>query len=165
MTLFDESKVINALHPEKAEVGKKYYFNDSIYLLKCAVEGRDPANAGVLASVDDGASPFEKMNECSWEYVYPYEEEQQKKRMTYRQLSEWLAKGNGQYTADNYLNIYTELSYYNSQDNSNDEVSDGCTIRAWGSDEWIEPTVDVYLRDCKHISQDEIDDIAYRDGC
>ena len=33
--------------------------------------------------------------------------------------------------------------------NENKEVSTKLKIRRWGSDEWIEPTVDVYNKDCK----------------
>ena len=29
------------------------------------------------------------------------------------------------------------------------ELPEEYTIRRWGSDEWIEPTVDVYEEDCK----------------
>ena len=38
MAQFDESKVINVLHPEKAKVGKKYWYSDSIMFLKEYVE-------------------------------------------------------------------------------------------------------------------------------
>ena len=34
MAQFYESKVINALHLEKAEVGRKYWVSESIYNLK-----------------------------------------------------------------------------------------------------------------------------------
>ena len=38
MAQFDESKVINTLHPEKAEIGKKYWYADNIASLKYYVE-------------------------------------------------------------------------------------------------------------------------------
>ena len=31
----------------------------------------------------------------------------------------------------------------------NNEVASGIKIRTWDSDEWVEPTVDIYERDCK----------------
>lgn len=34
MAVFDESKVINALHKDKAEIGKKYWVSDNIVDLK-----------------------------------------------------------------------------------------------------------------------------------
>lgn len=38
MAKFEERKVINALHPEKAEVGKKYWCSDELLYLKEEVE-------------------------------------------------------------------------------------------------------------------------------
>lgn len=161
MAVFDESKVISTLHKDKAEVGKRYYFSDYIGLLNQRVERDNSQSTGELIRITDDTDCCFIIDGFKYALLYPYEEPP-KKRMTYRQLSEWLAKGNGQYTTDYYLIICTELSYCNGYDNSNDEVPDEYTIRAWGSDEWIEPTEEIYLRDCKHISQD---DIAYRDGC
>lgn len=63
--------------------------------------------------------------------------------MTYRQLAEWLAKGNGQYRP----RITTDMSYsYMTYNFTGDdaEIPEDYVIRKWGSDEWIEPTVDVY---------------------
>lgn len=149
MAEFDESKLITALHPEKAEVGKKYYFNDSLYLLKGTVEGEteiDTENVGILASVVDGVHPFEKMNGIFWEFIYPYEELPEE-LMSNRQFAEWIAKENGQYTAEHWNTIYTEHDYAKGHDE--EKVPSDYRIRPWGSDEWVVPTVAIYLRDCK----------------
>lgn len=69
------------------------------------------------------------------------------KRMTYRQLAEWLAKGNGEHTTTLAEDAVTSIKYYKTSVDK--EVLDVCKIRRWGSDEWIEPTVDVYLEDCE----------------
>lgn len=77
-------------------------------------------------------------------------EEQKPRRMTYRELAEWLAKGNGQLfnIAKRFcMEIEYRMDY------------DGCLIpidykiRRWSSDEWIEPTVDIYEADCKKESE------------
>ena len=66
--------------------------------------------------------------------------------MTARQLSEWLAKGFGESKtgfANNICTVYTYPQWHE------DEPVKDRTIRPWGSDEWIEPTVDIYKRDCR----------------
>lgn len=69
-------------------------------------------------------------------------------RMTYRQLAEWLAKGNGQCKTSDVA--VTHLGYDNIDEKDNRELPDEYKIRPWGSDEWIEPTFDVYSEDCEH---------------
>ena len=73
-------------------------------------------------------------------------EESKTRRMTYRQRSEWLSKGNGQCKLKNYSHLISYVSYSEGAD---DEECDDCLLRRWGSDEWIEPNYDVYLKDCK----------------
>jgi len=74
-------------------------------------------------------------------------EEPKPKRMTKRQLAEWCAKGNGQWVSS--YNPHTYLSHYSySPSSEGEEVSDVIKIRLWSSNKWIEPTEDIYLRDC-----------------
>ena len=68
------------------------------------------------------------------------------KLMTYKQLAEWLARGNGQARLPDGYFIYSNLDY--NADWELDPVK--ALIRPWGSNEWIKPTVDIYERDCKH---------------
>lgn len=86
MAKFDESKVINALHPEKAEIGKKYFFADNILWLKEHVEKEDLSYVGnlILVILNDGL-PFQKGDKTPWEFLYPYKEPP-KKRMTKLEL-------------------------------------------------------------------------------
>lgn len=72
-------------------------------------------------------------------------EEPKSRRMTYRERSEWIAKGNGQMATKN-GNAVCSSGYELGDD---DKECDDCLIRRWDSDEWIEPTVDVYEADCK----------------
>ena len=66
--------------------------------------------------------------------------------MTYRQLAEWLARGNGQARFLDNGYIHSHIGYQTDFE----ESSVKALIRPWGSDEWIKPTVDIYERDCKH---------------
>lgn len=145
MSKFDESKVINSLHIEEAKIGKKYYFRDNLYDLKVAVENEKVDSIGELTNVGDKYTPFTKNKGACWEFIYPYEEPP-KKRMTNRMLLEWLAKGNGMFcNGSSFCYMYT----FYSKEELDDEVTQGFKIRTWDSDEWIEPTVDIYERDCK----------------
>ena len=66
--------------------------------------------------------------------------------MTQRQLAEWLAKGNGQFRYGfNNPKVYSYYEYYDDADNVMCDIQ---LIRRWNSDEWIEPTLEVYLEDC-----------------
>ena len=67
-------------------------------------------------------------------------------RMTYRQLSKWLSSNKGQWKRRNFKDCHTHASY--TEDNDNLEVSKDIIIRPWNSNEWIEPTLDIYRRDC-----------------
>ena len=65
--------------------------------------------------------------------------------MNCRELSEWLAKGNGQWT-----NTYVSSNNFQYDTNKDKcEISPEYKIRRWGTDEWIEPTIDVYETDVK----------------
>lgn len=89
-----------------------------------------------------------------WQFIREVIEEDEPKRMTNRQLAEWLAKGNGQmkYTGT----IHIHYSYYGElEDGDNEEAPKGTFIRPWGSDEWIVPTLEIYERDCKSNKSDD----------
>ena len=147
MAQFDESKVINTLHPEKAEVGKEYWYADNIADLKGVVEQDFRKRLGRLEDICTESGLFE-IGPGRWYLLHPYEEPP-KKRMTFRQLAEWLAKGNGQYTTDDFGRVYVEYDY--SKGKENNEVDRRIIIRPWDSEEWVEPTVDIYERDCKEV--------------
>lgn len=149
MAQFDESKVINTLHPEKAEVGKEYWYADNIASLKWEVEQDCRDSVGRLEDIYTEGGLFE-IGAVRWYLLYPYEEPP-KKRMTCRQLAEWLAKGNGQYTTDDFGRVYVEYDY--SKGKENNEVDRRIIIRPWDSEEWVEPTVDIYERDCKGVTK------------
>lgn len=162
MAKFDESKVINALHKDKAEVGKIYWFADFIDSLEGKVERGDACFAYKLTDIDKRGGCCFHVDGSPYALIYPYEEPP-KQRMTRGQLMEWLSKGFGLFRYDNGRCFVALVGVL--EEDLNEECAKDILIRPWDSDEWIDPTVDIYLRDCKHLSQDEIDDTACRDGC
>ncbi len=84
-------------------------------------------------------------------FRYRVKPEKEKPRlMTHRQLAEWLAKGNGQLRIMGNCETFTYLSYFFTSSLSDiAEVCDSYLIRSWDSDDWVEPAVDIYERDCK----------------
>lgn len=145
MAVFDESKVINVFHKDKAVVGKKYYFSEFLYNLKSRVEDEDVNCVGELTYVNDRCDPFQKDTNNYWEFIYPYEEPP-KQRMTKCQFIEWLAKGNGVWKYYDGNIVSNTMSY--DERRFDEDVGEDKLIRPWDSDEWIEPTVDIYERDC-----------------
>lgn len=104
---------------------------------------------GKNIEVRDGDNWIPATSPC-WSDEYEYRikpEESDNKRMTYRQLAEWLAKGNGQYRTERSIgaNSMTSLAVYTP--NENKEINYVWEIRRWNSDEWIKPTVAVYKED------------------
>ncbi len=65
----------------------------------------------------------------------------QPRRATYRELSKWLAQGNGEMTTND---CYQSTLYYDSKD-ADKPCNDKIRVRQWTDDEWHEPTVD-YMR-------------------
>ena len=90
--------------------------------------------------------------EDSFEYrVKPKESElkaeQKQKRMTYQQFAEWLARGNGEYKYKGASLHCVALSYEECYRNK--ELPSGYIIQHWGVDEWLEPTEDIFIEDCR----------------
>lgn len=92
-------------------------------------------------------------NDCptwDWErcvYRIKPEEEEKPKRMTNRQLAEWLSRGLGLWKMKRSPTVYMYISYPLFEEDT--PVPNDFCIRPRGSDEWIVPTVDIYERDCK----------------
>lgn len=142
MAKFDESKIINALHIDKAVVGKKYWVSDNLVDLKEDVEVENKSFE-LLHVEQEHCCPFVVNIDTTeqFQFLYPYEEPS-KQRMTNRQLAEWLSKGNGEYMDKHMVSIYFNFTY--SKDEENDLVDDDILIRAWDSEEWAEPTTDIF---------------------
>ena len=78
--------------------------------------------------------------------VKPDKAEEPKKIMTCRQLAELLAKGYGECIAFYYdgTSSLVCIKYDYFQNDEENTVKKEMRIRPWGSDEWLEPTVDIY---------------------
>lgn len=122
----------------------RFFYYDPNYKCKRAyAEGKQIQFKNIIGNWEDIDCP--KWNKGMEYRIKP--EEPKSRRMTYRELAEWLAKGNGEHTTTLSDEVVTRITYY--KNSVNEEVIDVCKIRRWGSDEWIEPTVDVYEQDCK----------------
>lgn len=74
--------------------------------------------------------------------IKKYSHEKYTRRMTNRELSEWLAKGNGEMkNLYSIINTHTCHCYANDAENKN--VDYYILIRDFGSDEWREPLIEV----------------------
>lgn len=77
------------------------------------------------------------------------------KRMTNRQLAEWLAMGNGEkkrldeYEKEGVVFVSIEFTY--EFGDANLPVDDCYFIRRWNETEWHEPTVDFFDKDCRGL--------------
>lgn len=102
-----------------------------------------------------GSNNWTTMADALWNWVnFDYRikpEEIKPLLMTYRQLSEWLSKGYGEYGEGGCSFCYTRCSYFLKD--ANKEVPYFFHIRPWGSEEWVLPTYDIYERDCKEASK------------
>lgn len=145
MAKFDESKVINTLHMEEAEIGKTYWFSDTLLGLKFLVEHERHADSQKLSAVNkDG---FYTEEGYSFEFVYPYGDgKSEDSLMTHRQFAEWMTKGFGQWKLSHNKLIHCCLANYGS-DEEDKCISEDVVIRRWDSDEWITPTLSVYNAD------------------
>ncbi len=96
---------------------------------------------------DDWRCPFDPV--WSWDSCdYRVKPEEEKPRlMTNRQLACWVTKGNGEYRYGEGCTVFSYHSYDPFDEKK--PVRDIVRIRRWGSDEWILPTVDVYVEDCE----------------
>lgn len=71
--------------------------------------------------------------------------EEPKKRATNRQVSRWLAQGNGECTHGKEIDgkgPFCKSSLYYDAANSNEKCSDEVRIRKWDDTEWHEPTLE-----------------------
>ena len=135
-------KIFTYENRNEAEIGKRYVFSDVYSEIYKVPEYKVRAE---LKEVNDNLYPFK--NDCGASYQFIREVvDENNTLMTYRQLAEWLTKGNGQ-SKDEGSWVYQYLAYKLIVENK--PVDETVRIRRWDSDEWVKPTVDIYERDCK----------------
>lgn len=111
-----------------------------IEVMEACLEGKD-----IQVSYGGGIWEDTEHPEWTWDVikyrVKPDEVEKPKKLMTNRQLAELMAKGYGELRYRHNLLVKTHFRY---DINNEDKPKNDVVIRPWGSDEWLEPTVDIY---------------------
>ncbi len=92
--------------------------------------------------INDDVWDDEQYPSWNWYSVdYRIKPDESKKLMTCRQLAELMTKGYGEFRYKHNFFVKTHFKY---DINNENKTKDDVLIRAFGSDEWIEPTVDVY---------------------
>lgn len=127
----------------KKFVGKKGVFSDCLRRV-----GETPSNCfeGTLVKIKkEAAGPFNVAEGYGFQLFRPILEEDE--RMTNRQLAEWVAKGNGEYSFGQSSTAFCSYDY--SRANEHDSVSATTLIRRWKDTDWMKPTKDIYEEDCK----------------
>ena len=78
-----------------------------------------------------------------WQYCAEFEEQSEVKPRfaTRRELARWLAQGNGQRTATNYLDVHSDMWVY-PKNCDNEPVDKDVLVRKWDDEEWHEATID-----------------------
>ena len=146
-------KIYTYENRDEAEIGKIYVFSD-VYKYLCTCDAMCFVSnwcTELKAVRDDNEYPFESDRGSSYQFIREVIEEPV--LMTNRQLSEWLAKANGQMKFEEPF-VCSEEPYaypyhvYNLE-KENELVDKSIRIRLWESDEWVVPTVDIYERDCR----------------
>ena len=73
-------------------------------------------------------------------------------RLTWKQLAEWLVKGNGQAVSEHRHLVFSTISYEMKQEVC--ELPDGWQVRKWGDTEWHEPTMGYCFQDSTDTALD-----------
>ena len=130
----------------KKFIGKKGAFSDSLRDISALPEGCDVL---ILREVGEGFSyPFAGEHKGIFQFFRPILEEDEP-LMTNRQLAEWLAKGNGEYTSDSERAISAFIVWSYPKGEEDKIVRNDVLIRRWKDTEWSKPTKAIYEEDCK----------------
>lgn len=148
-------KIYSYINKDEAKylIGKRVLATDLLYRLENPTENHP--KIGIFKGFsEDKELPFNialsKVDDCLYQFIREIEEEP--KLMTNRQLSEWLAKGNGEWVTALLVGVRNDFSYAKGTEDS--EVNSDFRIRPWDSDEWVKPTVEIYERYCKKRSEE-----------
>lgn len=129
----------------KKFIGKKGLFSD---YLKILTEISSRGFEDTLKKVDnEELCPFCGYNANSaFQFFRPILEDEE--LMTNRQLAEWLAKGNGEYTSDSERAISAFIVWSYPKGEEDKIVRNDVLIRRWKDTEWSKPTKAIYEEDC-----------------
>ena len=125
-------------------IGTRGAFSDT---LKRIIECPMQCWGSSLTKVEEENScPFNGKGLCSFQFFRPILEEDEP-LMTNRQLAEWLAKGNGEYTYET-SSLAFNYWQYSKGNEDNKPVGGYIHIRRWKDTEWMKPTKAIYEEDC-----------------
>lgn len=145
-------KIYDYRNKEEARklIGKKVLADDILFKL----ESQNKCYIYTLTEIKDSSDyPFVVDSMGLYQFIREIEEDEPM-LMSRRQLAEWVARGFGQIKV--FSDVWMSFNYCLPEGESEDDaVDEKYTIRPWGSDEWVEPTVDIYERDCKGIMSEE----------
>ena len=145
---FDISRVYSSVNADKLKLESKVIIGDTIEALRNRVKNcATPLTLSEIKSeCYEKRFRVKEYTDSDYSLVY-FVSEPENRRMTFRELAEWLAKGNGQYTSG--CTAVTLFGYNKIDEKDNSECPGVYKIRKWGSDKWIEPTIDIYNADIK----------------
>lgn len=81
----------------------------------------------------------------TWSHCAEIPEEPKPRRATNRELSRWLAEGNGEWLyehTEKFNDDYASINYHYDARVTNDEVSEGIKVRKWDDINWHAPTAE-----------------------
>lgn len=135
----------------KQYIGKKGAFSNSLRDISDLPEGCDVL---ILREVGEGFSyPFAGEHKGIFQFFRPVLEER-RMRMTWAEILEWLARGNGfvyipsDYYDEPHFDIYIHIDDV-TDETLDMEVGEDIRIRHFGTDEIIVPTNAIYEEDCR----------------
>ena len=120
---------------ELKEITEPQFFNPPKKMLVWDHFG-DVIELEVYAVVNRGADAFPVICQYStWKHCAEIPESKPKS-VTNRELSRWIAEGNGEVKCDEV--VYSNWNYYNDQENNT--IKDSLLVRKWDDTEWHKPT-------------------------
>lgn len=138
MREFDLDKIITPIIAHTAVVGKYYYCGDTVPKLRNSFLSQCVASELVaICSVWDADHPFMTKG-CKYVFLYPYEDVDVCELASQRELSKWLAQGNGEWARDGGKSVFTDMTYTGSD--GENAVCDDVRVRAFGENAWALPT-------------------------
>lgn len=126
----------------KAFIGKKGVFSNNLCLIE---ENPKHCDTLILKEIEGGSTyPFTGGPDDIYQFFRPILEED--KLMTQRQLAEWLANGNGEFSYETSSLTFNYWQY--SKGDEDKPVGNYFRIRHWRDTEWSKPTRAIYEEDC-----------------
>ena len=125
------------------------YTEEMIKVMQAFEEGKEIETRIRAGQCKGVPQPWCVAHTPAWDWAHQeYRVKEPERRMTYRELAEWLVRGKGQWKfREGNLCCSTIISY--SQDMDNYEVPFSYTIRYWNSETWLTPTKEIFQRDCR----------------